>query len=285
MSFIRNDKLKEIRIAAANGNEKAKVILQALRKFSPQSDLDRMVEEYYHVDLPEENVEVKEPEIATEEEKVVENEQPIIEEKINDNILLDNVSNEDINSILDNETDGLWDEVEVPETSFTDFLKNKKRDKKREFKNAEYFRSFAPEDRQKYAVAKIDGYKKKFDGRLGNIDRKYKDINTAIDKYQQSVHDMLDDEVELNNDYVVKAYDKIVDDEPLMNSFGRYWDEDDVGKVLTTLDLLIKEFGKKNVIAAINILKNDNDNYKSFLDNQIDTEIGRYTKSIERLFN
>lgn len=284
MSFIKNDKLKEIRVAAANGNEKAKAILQALRKFSPQSDLDRMVEEYYHVDLPEENVEVEEPEIATEEEKVVE-EEPIVEEKQNDNILLDNITNEDINSILDNETDGLWDEVDVPETSFTDFLKNKKRDKKREFKNAEYFRSFAPEDRQKYATLKIDGYKKKFDGRLGNIDRKYKDINTAIDKYQQSIHDMLDDDVELNNDYVVKAYDKIVDDEPLMNSFGRHWDEDDVGKVLTSLDLLIKEFGKKNVIAAINILKNDNDNYKSFLDNQIDTEIGRYTKNIEKLFN
>lgn len=284
MSFIKNDKLKEIRVAAANGNEKAKAILQALRKFSPQSDLDRMVEEYYHVDLPEENVEVEEPEIATEEEKVVE-EEPIVEEKQNDNILLDNITNEDINSILDNETDGLWDEVDVPETSFTDFLKNKKRDKKREFKNAEYFRSFAPEDRQKYAALKIDGYKKKFDGRLGNIDRKYKDINTAIDKYQQSIHDMLDDDVELNNDYVVKAYDKIVDDEPLMNSFGRHWDEDDVGKVLTSLDLLIKEFGKKNVIAAINILKNDNDNYKSFLDNQIDTEIGRYTKNIEKLFN
>lgn len=284
MSFIKNDKLKEIRVAAANGNEKAKAILQALRKFSPQSDLDRMVEEYYHVDLPEENVEVEEPEIATEEEKVVE-EEPAVEEKQNDNILLDNITNEDINSILDNETDGLWDEVDVPETSFTDFLKNKKRDKKREFKNAEYFRSFAPEDRQKYATLKIDGYKKKFDGRLGNIDRKYKDINTAIDKYQQSIHDMLDDDVELNNDYVVKAYDKIVDDEPLMNSFGRHWDEDDVGKVLTSLDLLIKEFGKKNVIAAINILKNDNDNYKSFLDNQIDTEIGRYTKNIEKLFN
>lgn len=284
MSFIKNDKLKEIRVAAANGNEKAKAILQALRKFSPQSDLDRMVEEYYNVDLPEENVEVEEPEIATEEEKVVE-EEPIVEEKQNDNILLDNITNEDINSILDNETDGLWDEVDVPETSFTDFLKNKKRDKKREFKNAEYFRSFSPEDRQKYATLKIDGYKKKFDGRLGNIDRKYKDINTAIDKYQQSIHDMLDDDVELNNDYVVKAYDKIVDDEPLMNSFGRHWDEDDVGKVLTSLDLLIKEFGKKNVIAAINILKNDNDNYKSFLDNQIDTEIGRYTKNIEKLFN
>lgn len=284
MSFIKNDKLKEIRVAAANGNEKAKAILQALRKFSPQSDLDRMVEEYYNVDLPEENVEVEEPEIAMEEEKVVE-EEPIVEEEQNDNILLDNITNEDINSILDNETDGLWDEVDVPETSFTDFLKNKKRDKKREFKNAEYFRSFAPEDRQKYATLKIDGYKKKFDGRLGNIDRKYKDINTAIDKYQQSIHDMLDDDVELNNDYVVKAYDKIVDDEPLMNSFGRHWDEDDVGKVLTSLDLLIKEFGKKNVIAAINILKNDNDNYKSFLDNQIDTEIGRYTKNIEKLFN
>lgn len=284
MSFIKNDKLKEIRVAAANGNEKAKAILQALRKFSPQSDLDRMVEEYYHVDLPEENVEVEEPKIATEEEKVVE-EEPIVEEKQNDNILLDNITNKDINSILDNETDGLWDEVDLPETSFTDFLKNKKRDKKREFKNAEYFRSFSPEDRQKYATLKIDGYKKKFDGRLGNIDRKYKDINTAIDKYQQSIHDMLDDDVELNNDYVVKAYDKIVDDEPLMNSFGRHWDEDDVGKVLTSLDLLIKEFGKKNVIAAINILKNDNDNYKSFLDNQIDTEIGRYTKNIEKLFN
>lgn len=284
MSFIKNDKLKEIRVAAANGNEKAKAILQALRKFSPQSDLDRMVEEYYNVDLPEENVEVEEPEIAMGEEKVVE-EEPIVEEEQNDNILLDNITNEDINSILDNETDGLWDEVDVPETSFTDFLKNKKRDKKREFKNAEYFRSFAPEDRQKYAALKIDGYKKKFDGRLDNIDRKYKDINTAIDKYQQSIHDMLGDDVELNNDYVVKAYDKIVDDEPLMNSFGRHWDEDDVGKVLTSLDLLIKEFGKKNVIAAINILKNDNDNYKSFLDNQIDTEIGRYTKNIEKLFN
>jgi hypothetical protein len=46
---------------------------------------------------------------------------------------------------------------------------------------------------------------------------------------------------------------------------------------------LIANYGKQNVMAALNTLNSDNNNYRDFLNNQIDTEISRYSKSLEGL--
>ena len=48
--FINQKKFKEIQEAAKNGNEKARMVLQAMKKFSPQADVDRLVEDYYKVE-------------------------------------------------------------------------------------------------------------------------------------------------------------------------------------------------------------------------------------------
>ena len=50
-----------------------------------------------------------------------------------------------------------------------------------------------------------------------------------------------------------------------------------------TLQELVIKYGKKNIMAVLNTLKSDVDNFKSFKNNQIDDEVNRYTKSIEKL--
>ena len=49
MAFIQNSKFREISEAAKNGNEKALMIIQALRKKSSQGDLDALVNDYYAI--------------------------------------------------------------------------------------------------------------------------------------------------------------------------------------------------------------------------------------------
>ena len=48
--FIPQNKFVEIRNAAKEGNKKAEMVLQAMRKSAPQEDIDRLVEDYYKVD-------------------------------------------------------------------------------------------------------------------------------------------------------------------------------------------------------------------------------------------
>ena len=49
MAFINNKKMKEIMIAARNGNEKALMILQAMKKGNSQQDVDGLVNDYYNI--------------------------------------------------------------------------------------------------------------------------------------------------------------------------------------------------------------------------------------------
>ena len=75
--FINQKKFGEIREAAKNGNEKAKMVLQAMRKFSSQEDIDRLVEDYYKV--PEqttmENIDIQEQVPNTQVEPPIDNTQ------------------------------------------------------------------------------------------------------------------------------------------------------------------------------------------------------------------
>ena len=106
---------------------------------------------------------------------------------------------------------------------------------------------------------------------------------TALGMYEQSVGDELDDEVELSADNADKAYSDLIDNSGAMHSFGRYWDEEDKANVIKELKALIGKYGKKNVLAAINTLKSDNENYKSYMHNKIDAEVGKYSKNLENL--
>lgn len=283
MAFINNKKFAEIRNAAKNGDEKALKVLQAMRKMQPQADIDRLVEDYYAIPAPA----VEE----TSETPAVADDLSLDDASVVDSVISSDIADSDgdvttITYNLDDITkdmDGLIDEDEVEDMSFSDFLADKKRNMMRARKNADYFKMYDNDSRSKYAADAVAKYKAKFGDLERDIDRRNKDTMTALGMYEQSVGNELDDEVELNADNADKAYSDLIDNSGAMHSFGRYWDEEDKANVITELKALIGKYGKKNVLAAINTLKSDNENYKSYMHNKIDTEVGKYSKNLENL--
>ena len=281
MAFLNNKKFAEIREAAKNGNEKAAMIMQAMLKNSPQQDVDNLVNDYYNV-LPNESFEeTVEQVVPTEEQPVVEE----LEQQIEDvePIETEMPSVVDLTSSLDAEMEGLLDENELETMSFGDFLSNKQRDTLRGRKNSDYFKVFDLDGRNNYMQDKIAKYGQKFDNNRRDIEREYADLDKAIGNHMNNVNYMLDDEFELDTNQVGNAYDELVKNESAMKSFGRHWDEQDSQDINLVLQELVMKYGKKNVMAVLNTLKNDNENYKNFKNGQIDTEVNRYTKSIESL--
>lgn len=283
MAFINNKKFAEIRNAAKNGDEKALKVLQAMRKMQPQADIDRLVEDYYAIPAP--TVE------ETPETPAVTDDLSLDDASVVDSVISSDIadSDGDVTTIAYNldditkDMDGLVDEDEVEDMSFSDFLADKKRNMMRARKNADYFKMYDNDSRSKYAADAVAKYKAKFGDLERDIDRRNKDTMTALGMYEQSVGDELDDEVELSADNADKAYSDLIDNSGAMHSFGRYWDEEDKANVVTELKALIGKYGKKNVLAAINTLKSDNENYKSYMHNKIDTEVGKYSKNLENL--
>ena len=283
MAFINNKKFAEIRNAAKNGDEKALKVLQAMRKMQPQADIDRLVEDYYAIPAPAVE-ETPETPAATDDLRL--DDASVVDSVISSDIA---DSDGDVTTITYNldditkDMDGLIDEDEVEDMSFSDFLADKKRNMMRARKNSDYFKMYDNDSRSKYAADAVAKYKAKFGDLERDIDRRNKDTMTALGMYEQSVGDELDDEVELNADNADKAYSDLIDNSGAMHSFGRYWDEEDKANVITELKTLIGKYGKKNVLAAINTLKSDNENYKSYMHNKIDTEVGKYSKNLENL--
>ena len=295
MAFINNKKFAEIRTAAKDGNEKALMILQAMRKLQPQADIDRLVEDYYAI--PEEPqiqpVQGENYNVAEEQPK---EEVSTVSDALDD-VLSEDLSVDETADIPDldadvqtynldditKDMDGLIDEDEIDDMSFADFLSDKKKNLKRAKKNADYFKMYDDDSRKQYSLNAVDKYKAKFGDLERDIDRRNKDTATALGLYEQSVADSLDDDIELNADNADKAYSDLTDDSGAMHAFGRYWDDDDKASVVEALKVLIGKYGKKNVLAAINTLKSDNENYKSYMHNRIDTEVGKYSKNLENL--
>lgn len=276
MAFLQNQKYKEIYEAAKGGNEKAKMILQALRKNQPQADLDRLTDDYYNIQT---NTQV-EPENAILEENQPEN---VIPDEGSTIETTADVAEFDLTKILDDEMDGLLDELEIDDLSFDEFLKNKSRDNLRARKGSDYFKAYDSMGRNEYMNNKINSYKSNFDGRLKDIERRHSDVLQSMNSYSQSVNDMLDDGVEMDMDKVSSAYNDFTTDAEAMGSFGRHWDENDNALIVAKLQGLVAQYGKQNVAAALNTISSDNDNYRDFLNNQIDSEVSRYTKSIENI--
>lgn len=273
MAFIQNNKFREIIEASKNGNEKAMKIIQALRNQTPQSDIDNLVSDYYSLNTTNEQKE----EIA--EQEILPNE--IVPEQIEEVPPQGEVI--DLTDTLNVEMEDLLDENEIDDINFNDFLKNKNRDGVRSRKNSEYFKAYDLTGRQNYMTTKINDYKKKFNGRLKNIERNFRDVDNSINKYIDNTNLELDDDKNLDMEQVGLAYNTILGNENFMNSFGRSWDEEDTQEIYDILRALIQTYGKKNVLAVLNTLKSDNENYKNFRTNQIDTEVSRYSKSIENL--
>lgn len=282
MAFLNNKKFAEIREAAKNGNEKAAMIMQAMLKNSPQQDVDNLVNDYYNINND-----------ITPLEEPVQETVDVEEEIVNDpvNPMLDEVEPietempavVDLSSSLDAEMEGLLDENELDTISFGDFLANKQRDALRGRKNNDYFKVFDLDGRNTYMQDKIAKYGQKFDNNRRDIEREYLDLDKAIGNHMNNVNYMLDDDLDLNMDTTSQAYDELVGNDKAMKSFGRHWDEQDNEEINLILQELVMKYGKKNIMAVLNTLKNDNENYKNFKNNQIDTEVNRYSKSVENL--
>lgn len=276
MAFLNNAKFKEIREAAKNGNEKAAMVLQALIKGN-QSDVERLVESYYQVD--------DRPIIS--DELVKTSEEPTPESVPNaEPIQPDAVAKpqvEDISGILDKDLDGIISQEEIKDLSFGDFLTNKRNDGLKLTRNTDYFKAYNPESRQAYLQNKLTSYKDSFSPRLKDIDRQHRDLDNSLGKYSQSVNDMLDDDIELDMGRASEVYNKITDDHDTMLGLGRGHDEEDFNAVVGKLQELISEYGKRNVMAALNTLRSDNTGYRDFRNNQINQEVERYSKNLEKL--
>lgn len=291
MAFINNKKMIEIMEAARNGNEKALMILQAMKKGNSQEDVDGLVNDYYNIvndvppiDLIEESSSIQ-PEMEVEEMSQPSDAEDIDDPQMEVDATLQPEMPEvvDLSELLGSEMEGLLDENEIEELSFNDFLGNKRRDGLRARKNADYFKAFDLEGRNNYAGNKIAEYGKKFDGHRRNIEREHSDLTNSIDNQINGVNLLLDDDVELNMDTANQAYDDLTQNEGAMSAMSRYWDETDNIGLKETLQELVIKYGKKNIMAVLNTLKSDIDNYKNFKNNQIDEEVNRYTKSIEKL--
>lgn len=286
MPFVNNTKLIEIRNAAKQGNEKALMVLQALRKQgSTQDDLDRLVNAYYQVDKVEPEIieNAVEGQIEPENDVLMNEEVSEVFQEETQPADVNPLEIVDLTEVLDKEMDGLLDENEIEDISFTDFLGNKSRDGKRANKNSDYFKAYDPVGRENYMNSKIGAYRDKFRNRLGNVERKHNDYSAALKGYMQGTNDMLDDGIELDMNNVNAAYNDFTQNETAMSSFGRHWDKLDNDNVMATLKELVNKYGKVNVVAALNTISGDNDSYKDFLNNQFETEINRYSKSIEKL--
>lgn len=307
--FINYKKLRELQEAARGGNEKAKVIIDKYMDDSPDMDsIERLIDDYYgnagidalanttesvdevneaiseRLEEPSEEVDVEgieelgvqEPEESVEqpavEQEAVIDEQPAVEQPIID-----------ISADLDKELDGLIDDNEFDDLSFLDFLDGKRKDANKAKKNAEYFKAYDQGGRESYLSKKKDEYGHSFDGRRRQNERGFNDINGALDIYAQMVTDMPDDEAEFDSSLASKAYDEFTGDKANMGAFGRSWDDSDKELIKTALLALVQQYGKKNVVAVLNTLRDNCSAWRKFNDGKIDNAVSNYGKALDAL--
>lgn len=276
MAFLDNNKFKEILEASRNGNEKAKIIMQAMRKNDTQDDLNMLVDDYYNLATDTETNSIKEEPIADMEEVSAKVEAVPEQEIIEPEVI-------DLTEVLDKETDGLFDETEYKTMSFTEFLRNKKNDSVKLAKNHDYFMTFDNYGKARYMLNKIDAYKAKFDGDIKDIESEHNDLYKAILDYSRIANEQADDDIEFDQIKTTEAYNDFIGNDRVMHSFGRYWDEGDMETITKAIGELVKQYGKKNVLAVLNLLKNDNEQHRDYLNNEIDKNITKYSKSVEKL--
>ena len=299
--FINYRKFRELQEAARNGNEKAKIIIDKYMGDSPDMDsIDRLLDEYYgnagidtlanttqsvdevneaiseRMEEPNEEIDVEGIEELGVQEPVEEEPQIIPEQPIQDQPI-------DISADLDKELDGLIDDNEFDDLSFGDFLSNKRKDANKAKKTAEYFKAYDQGGRESYLSSKKDEYGHSFDGRRRQNERGFNDINGALDVYSQMVTDMPDDDAEIDVSVASKAYDDFTGNDANMGAFGRSWDDSDKELIKTSLLALVQQYGKKNVIAVLNTLRDDCSAWRKFNDGKIDNAVSNYGKALDAL--
>lgn len=296
MSVIPYKKIKELMEASKNGNPKAKAIMDKYLEEKPDYEaINRLMDDYYGnagmdtlakvEPMPEATPETVEPEepIAPEGD-VMGAEETFPEEPAQEvDVTIPEVQPVDITGDLDRELEGLIDEDEIEDLAFGDFLKNKKRDAMRAKKTAEYFRAFDPAGREKYISDKEGAYGARFDGNRRRIERGFNDMDSSLSRYGVYVDNLPEDDAQLDMGKVSEAYDALTGDEKAMGAFGRSWDDTDMQDMRVALSSLVAQYGKRNVIAVLNTLRDDNCAWRDFCNGKIDNAVGNYGKSLEKL--
>lgn len=288
MAFLNNKQYKLIRDAQKNGDEKAIAICQAYMKGCGQPDLDKMVSDYFN---PRELAQQTETAIRQSNIEDAQNVTPMdaidAPDAMVGNVQAEAVSEPtsivDISGELDKELDGVFDMPEIKESSFDDFIRKKKSNALRAKKDSGYFRAFDEGGRLDYLQRKKDEFSKKLDVNRKDIDRSFRDMDSAIGGYSMMVNEIPDDPNELDLPTADKAYDDIMGLKDKTHSFGRGWDDADNEEMRNELQSLVAKYGKKNVLAALNSLKGDNQAYRDFRKGQIDQATGDYGKALDKL--
>jgi len=282
--FINYKTLQELQKASRDGNEIARNIIDKYMGDEPDMEsIDRLIEEYYgHAGIDS---------LPTEEEKPAEEpvpEEPVSEEPseepapIEENGVPEPVS-EITDTGLEAELDDLIDEEQFDDIPFSEWLKKKRRDALKAKKNADYFKAFSPEERERSLVSRKDKYAHGFDARKRQNERGFNDIASSLKRYGEIVADLPDDESPIDVGRATEAYDEFTGNETAMKAFGRSWDDADVEVIKETLASLVERFGKKNVVAVLNTLSEDNGSWRKYNDGRIDSAIASYGKSLDGL--
>lgn len=317
--FINARKLRELREAMKNGNEKAKVIIDKYMEDKPDMEsIDRLLDEYYsdagidtlaavaepepekapeqspaiedgftsdpYMDVPDpadapteihEEIKPAETKPAMEELPETPDPQPEVEAPA--------PAFPDITGDLDRELDGLIDIDEISDYSFGDYLGTKRKNANRAKKNAAYFKAFDQAGRDSYLSKKKEEYARGLDGKLRDADRHYNDIDMAMGEYDKMVTDMPDDDAEIDVSVASSAYDDLTGDEATMGAFGRGWDAQDNESIKSALSALVAKYGKRNVMAALNTLRDDNKAWHDESRGRIESSISKYGKALDDL--
>lgn len=276
--FIPYRKLSELRKAASAGDSKARNIVDRyMDRNADMETISRLMDDYYGVSSSKKKEEEKEtPTPVKEVEKETVDIVPTEKEE------KPSVDEDDF-SDLSKELDGLVDLPSIEPTSFREYVSSKEKSRRAAKKDAYYFKAFDPERRKVFLEKSKKDFSDSLNGKRRDIERSYGDISSALDIYGQYVSDMPEDYVELDILSSSKAYGDLVDNDGAMSSFGRSWDEKDLSEMKGELSELVSKYGKKNVVAMLNSLREDGNSWRDYGNNSIDSAVSNYGKALDKL--
>lgn len=277
--FIPYRKLSELRKAASAGDAKAKNIVDRyMDRNADMETISRLMDDYYGVSSSKKKeVEKETPTPVKEVEKETVDIVPTEKEE------KPSVDKEDDFSDLSKELDGLVDLPSIEPTSFREYVSSKEKSRRAAKKDANYFKAFDPERRKAFLEKSKKDFSDSLNGKRRDLERSYGDISSALDIYGQYVSDMPEDYVQLDILSSSKAYGDLVDNDGAMSSFGRCWDEKDLSEMKSELSELVSKYGKKNVVAMLNSLREDGNSWRDYGNSAIDSAVSSYGKALDKL--
>lgn len=264
---ISDDEMMNLRVGAFQKNQDAMMALQAYLMDPESPDTERLMRKFRG-----------EPEEKAEEEKSSPlPSQEIIAIKSEKTPLTE--GDPDIEKAME----GLLDELEVKNGTFSDFLKGKKRESDRAMKGPAFFSAFDPDRKANYITFKTNGYKSKLGKGRKAADRAYRDLSNSLNSFSFALQDDPDDNIPMDMNATNAAYGVLTGSDDDIDMLGRGWDADDSNEMVEKLRNLMVQYGKQNVMAALNMLMRDADEFRAKSSKAYDDEEKRYSQSLADL--